>query len=83
MVGKFLTKEQFIIKANHAHCNKYDYSIMEYTGVINKINIMCPKHGRFSQKAGNHLDGRGCPKCSKEKLEPIVSNWFYKKASKE
>lgn len=45
------------------HGDKYDYSLVKYYGAKSYIKIICPKHGEFSQRAGNHTDGRGCPTC--------------------
>ncbi len=61
-----MTQDEFINKVKKIHNDKYDYSLVEYTGVINKITIICPKHGKFKQKAAGHLDGKeGCKKCHK------------------
>lgn len=62
---KKLSQKLFVAKANKIHKNKYDYSKAQYRGGLIKINIICPIHGRFRQKAGNHIHlKRGCPKCS-------------------
>lgn len=62
--GKNITKEEFIEKCKKIHDNKYDYSLVKYTNTQNYINIICQKHGIFSQKATNHLNQEnGCPKC--------------------
>lgn len=42
---------------------KYDYSKTNYIGSKEKIIIICLKHGEFEQKAANHINGNGCPKC--------------------
>lgn len=61
-----LTYEDFILKAQKVHGDKYDYSQVEYKGCYEKINILCKKHGLFKQIAYSHLDGHGCPKCANE-----------------
>lgn len=61
---KLLTTDKFIAKAIEIHGNKYDYSNSEYLKSELKIDIICPIHGLFSQKANNHLRGTGCAKCS-------------------
>lgn len=58
----------FIEKAQDVHRNKYDYSETEYTTAGNQVVIICPKHGKFSQIASQHLRGHGCPKCYAESL---------------
>jgi hypothetical protein len=53
----------FIDRATKIHKNKYDYSKVEYITGNCKIEIICPVHGSFLQKAANHLHGCGCQKC--------------------
>lgn len=58
------TTEEFIVLANEIHNKKYDYSLVDYKNKEEKVDIICPIHGIFSQKASLHLKGSGCPKCS-------------------
>jgi hypothetical protein len=62
-----LTQEEFEVKARLAHGNKYQYG--RFTTTDTKIVITCPKHGVFTQNAGNHLSGMGCPCCGLHKVE--------------
>jgi very-short-patch-repair endonuclease len=55
--------EEFVKKATEIHGNNYDYSKVEYKKAIEKIIIICKKHGEFEQTPNGHLDGRGCNKC--------------------
>ena len=55
--------EQFISKARTIHGDKYDYSKVVYTGVLDPVCIICPEHGEFLQKPREHLSGNGCPRC--------------------
>ena len=57
------TTEQFITEAKLIHGNYYDYSKTKYINANEKVEIICPKHGEFWQKANSHLQGCGCPKC--------------------
>ncbi len=59
-----LTQQQFVDKVNKIHNNKYDYSKFVYINGETKSIIICPEHGEFEQYANNHLQGKGCPKCS-------------------
>ena len=62
-----LTLEEFIERANKVHGEgRYNYSESEYVNLQTPIKIICPKHGAFWQNAGNHLQGHGCLKCSRE-----------------
>ena len=60
---KKMRTSDFIKKARSVHGEKYDYSKAEYKGYSEKLCIICPEHGEFWQRAGNHLKGIGCPKC--------------------
>jgi hypothetical protein len=61
-----LTTDKFIERAIEIHCNKYDYSKVDYRGWENKVIIICPIHKEFEQMAGSHLCGKGCISCSNE-----------------
>lgn len=58
-----MTQDNFIKNANKRHNNKYDYSLVEYKNSKTKIKIICPEHGVFEQKPGNHISGQNCPSC--------------------
>lgn len=58
-----LTIELFIERSNKIHNFKYDYSESVYKTCNDKIDIICPIHGKFSQYVMNHLKGAGCSKC--------------------
>ncbi len=62
--GQFMDTTLFIKKANKMHNNFYDYSLVDYKNSQNKVEIICPEHGVFQQKPGNHIQGKNCPKCS-------------------
>jgi len=55
----------FINKANKKHNNFYDYSKVNYKHSQEKIIIICPEHGEFTQLPSSHLFGSKCTKCSK------------------
>jgi hypothetical protein len=67
----------WIKKSSILHNNKYDYSHVDYVNNHTKVKIGClknPFHGFFYQRPNNHLNGDGCPicsrndKCTKEKF---------------
>lgn len=68
LTGKKKTKTtaEFIANARSVHGNKYDYSKTVYTGASNKVEIICPQHGSFYQKATHHISKVGCPHCASE-----------------
>jgi hypothetical protein len=53
----------FINKMIAVHNNKYDYSLLKYKTLLDKVKIICKNHGLFEQTAGAHSMGQGCPKC--------------------
>lgn len=60
-----ITTQEFIEKSLKIHSGKYDYSKVEYINNRTKVCIICPEHGEFWQSPNMHLNGQGCPKCSK------------------
>jgi hypothetical protein len=66
----------FIEKSNKIHNYKYDYSLTEYLNNYKRINIICPKHGKFKQLPKNHLVGKGCPNCKNSKGNNIVKKYL-------
>ena len=64
--GVMLTKDVILEKIKDAHGDKYDYSLFkDYKGVNHNIDIICYKHGVFSQRLSRHINEKksGCPKC--------------------
>src|SRR3989304_4846365 len=59
-----LTNEEFIKKATKIHGNKYNYDKTLYKNMKDKIIILCPFHGEFSQQPDSHLKGSGCKNCN-------------------
>lgn len=57
--------EEWIERAKEIHGNKYKYSKTEYKKNKDKIIISCKEHGDFYQTPSGHLNGHGCPRCSK------------------
>lgn len=72
------TINTFIAESNKKHNNKYDYSLVDYVNSHTKIKIICPVHGLFEQRPTNHLQGNGCPFCSKNyhKSSVYINNIF-------
>ena len=54
---------KFIEESIKVHGNKYDYSKVQYKNATDKVTIICPVHGEFTQMPSAHLNGQGCPKC--------------------
>jgi len=61
--GSRFEKQEIIKDFNKIHKNKYTYNDFNFENLYQKINIMCPIHGIFTQSIRNHRRGDGCPKC--------------------
>lgn len=59
------SQEGFVQEAMKKHGDLYDYSLSEYLDWNTKVKIICKKHGIFEQRALKHIQGQGCPRCSK------------------
>lgn len=75
---KRLTTEEFVRKANSVHGGAYSYERAEYKNQLTKVAVTCPKHGNFWVTGGNHLSGKGCPKCAGN--VPLTTEEFVEKA---
>lgn len=73
-----LSNEKFIEKSKIIHCNKYDYSLVNYKNNKTKVEIICKEHGIFKQKPNDHLNNHGCPYCVG--LKRYTNNNFIKKS---
>jgi len=82
---KKTTYEKFKFLAFQKHGNKYKYPFNEkwwnqnIMSTMNKIPIICPKHGLFYQRIMNHIfEGNGCPSCAGSNNEEIIKNYLEK-----
>lgn len=60
---------------------KYDYSridISKWYGLNTVVEIVCPVHGVFKQRAKNHRWGLGCKKCNQSKGERSIKHFLDK-----
>lgn len=62
------SQEEAIDKFRKAHGDRYDYSLVEYTGAKKKVTIICRIHGEFKQEANAHTVGKGCDICARQTL---------------
>ena len=65
MSEEWIPRNEFISYCTEIHNNKYDYSCTIYppSNKGGKILIVCPEHGKFEQRYGDHRKGIGCNKC--------------------
>lgn len=81
--GSKRNTEMFVIKAREIHGDKYDYSKVNYITKDNPVEIICPKHGSFWQKAHDHICGCGCPRCRSFRNQEFIFEFLKKSFPKE
>ena len=63
--NKRVSTSEIVKRFKKQHKNKYDYSLIQNPiKCEDKINIVCPNHGKFTQRVSNHIRGDGCPTCA-------------------
>ena len=72
------SKEYIISKFYDVHDNLYDYSLVNYLSTKTKVDIICKKHGLFSQTPEKHIYGNGCPTCKSSKGERKIISLLEK-----
>lgn len=76
---KVMTTDIFIDKMKKVHGDKYDYSLVQYSGLKNKVTIICKTHGQFTQTPNNHINQvNGCPTCNTSKGELLIESYLQK-----
>jgi Zn finger protein HypA/HybF involved in hydrogenase expression len=66
---------EFLIKGNSIHNNKYNYDNVSFNLVKDKVEILCEEHGSFKQTVDSHLRGYGCPLCGDKYTKTISIIW--------
>lgn len=67
--SKKYTNEEFIKKLKSIYNNNYDFRYVNYQGANKRIEIVCKKHGKIFCIPKLLLQGKGCPKCGREKCD--------------
>lgn len=70
--------KSFFEKANEIHNEKYEYIKNSFISLKEKVEIICPKHGSFKQRARHHIKGSGCPICKSSKGEVKILKFLSK-----
>lgn len=65
--GSYISSDEFKVKAESVHLDRYCYQFVEYKGAKTGVRIVCKIHGEFTQKPNDHLNGNGCPSCGHER----------------
>lgn len=67
-MSKKITTEDIILRSKQTHGDKYEYNLISYYKMKDKVEIVCPIHGSFWQTPDHHIRGTGCPDCSRIEL---------------
>lgn len=76
------TRDEFISRVSKIHDNRYGYDkLPEFISMNHAdsrciIDIECPDHGYFTQRAPDHLLGHGCPDCVKNAYSKKSIKWL-------
>lgn len=62
--------DDVLLRATETHKGKYTYIKESFRGYTEKMDIICTKHGTFSQTVSDHLSGKGCPSCGHQISKP-------------
>lgn len=71
-----LPQATILKRCENKHNNKYKYLPLNNSTVCDKMQIICPIHGIFTQRIEDHMKGCGCDACStqKSKVEGEICN---------
>jgi hypothetical protein len=61
-----LTTNEFIKRSKQKFGDRFTYTNTEYVNQLTKVTVTCLEHGDVNILPHNHLQGCGCPKCSRD-----------------
>lgn len=82
-----ISYEEYLDKVKSIHNDEYEYpeKFDDFLQSKTVLDIICPIHGNFSQRAIDHLHKRGCPRCGDQRtadLKRKPTDVFIKQAIK-
>ena len=75
-IKRALEKDEFIKRAFKLYKNEYNYDLVEFANMHDKIQIKCDTHGIFIKTVKKHLENQGCPKCARKNFSAKSINWL-------
>lgn len=75
--NKLLTTDEVVLQFKAVHGTKYGYDLVNYTGDINNVTIVCKEHGSFVQTPSNHKRGKGCAHCASNGFNSMQPALLY------
>lgn len=79
--GNVYDANSFIEKAKLIHGDKYNYDNVIYEKSNTHVEIICKEHGSFIQSPNNHLSGKQCPLCLRNRSKNEI--YLYEKIKKD
>ena len=67
--------QKFLVFANKKHQGKYTYVTESFTGITEKMTIVCPVHGEFYQSPDVHKRA-GCQRCGSGPVSESSQQWL-------
>ncbi|MGJ8505777.1 hypothetical protein, partial [Glaesserella parasuis] len=64
-VANLAGREELLQRFKAVHGNKYSYAHIQELRVDTLLQLRCPIHGEFRQRAQDHLTGKGCTPCGR------------------
>ncbi|WP_158837756.1 GIY-YIG nuclease family protein [Polaribacter sp. L3A8] len=85
-MAKKINTEEIIKRFKQSHGDEYDYSLVSYSKMKEKVEIVCSLHGSFWQTPDHHIRGTKCPECrlkeqGKLKKEKAANKFIEKSIS--
>lgn len=80
-MSKIVTQKDIIQRFKDKHGDRYDYSLVRYDKMRNKVFIVCKEHGiKFEQSPDKHLESKigGCPTCQPIGKGKNINNFIDK-----
>lgn len=75
--NKLLTTDEVVLQFKTVHGDRYGYDLVNYTGDINNVTIVCKEHGSFTQTPSNHKRGKGCAMCASNGFNSMQPALLY------
>jgi len=77
-VDRKITVEKFKERGNKIFNGFYDYQYVDFENLHDKVDIVCPVHGKFKQIVCDHLNGHGCTQCAIDKTKSNTEEFIAK-----
>lgn len=66
-LSRVKSTDTFVEETRALHGDLFDYNKVDYRSITQRMLISSKKHGDFYVMPREHLAGKGCTKCSREK----------------